>query len=105
MYKVLEHLMERLAFVPKGEEAGAAQQVIRRGKAMRPLAPQKTDWNIVAAATARTLKLAFKASATPEQRGVIQRRSLTYNVVELDLEARKLSMVADAISFLARFFV
>lgn len=88
----------RLAFVPKGEEAGDAQEVVRTGMALRPLAQQNVDGKIEA--TARAFEPEFQASATPEHRGFIPGRLLVNTVVELDLEGLKLSIVADAGSFL-----
>lgn len=71
---------------------------------MRPLALQNTNGKVMAVAAARALTPAFQASATCEQRGLIPVSSLVQNVVELDLEARKLAINADAISFLALLF-
>ena len=78
-----------LVFAPKGERNSDSVEVVRKASETRPISLQNCDRKIIAAVHGRKLTPAMMEGACPSQRGFAPKRTLTQNVIDLDIAARR----------------
>ena len=78
---------------PKGNYAEDNVEVVREPKETRPITLKSCDYTTLASVANHSIRSVISQGANSIQRGFIQGRSFTQNIVDLDVAGRKASNV------------